>query len=342
MATSFNPVGIAFANAGQARADLDRFRQDQNQALGQVLAVAGQQDQRVNTAQSLAQRNADRMQQAQQFDVVQNLRERQFGLDQMQSFAQMAAMKSGQELQALKIAQATQEINTAPMRQAAGMKLNSILGSVQTPEQLSAAVKLIEKDPEINQFLPYNAVADSIVQTRQTTANTQLQRTLANQQAQDTEDINRLATLGGNPKNYLDQDGNPDMVAVRNEIGRVTRMMESDKLNAQTAAQKDIINTRSQASVDAYRQKYNEISSKMSDIDKRTWDAAEREAFGKDALFNPEGADRAKQTLNSIRLKYDGTTTDSRISNQDQQALDWANANPQDPRAAQIKKRLGQ
>jgi hypothetical protein len=29
------------------------------------------------------------------------------------------------------------------------------------------------------------------------------------------------------------------------------------------------------------------------------------------------------------------------LSPQDQQALDWANANPDDPRAAQIKQRLG-
>jgi hypothetical protein len=31
----------------------------------------------------------------------------------------------------------------------------------------------------------------------------------------------------------------------------------------------------------------------------------------------------------------------SKFSPQDQQALDWANTNPRDPRAAQIKQRLG-
>jgi hypothetical protein len=36
-----------------------------------------------------------------------------------------------------------------------------------------------------------------------------------------------------------------------------------------------------------------------------------------------------------------GAGGSSRLSPQDQEALNWANANPKDPRAAQIKKQLG-
>jgi len=57
-------------------------------------------------------------------------------------------------------------------------------------------------------------------------------------------------------------------------------------------------------------------------------------------LTIPEIQERAKQRA---YVPYGGDTSApaKEISPQDKQALDWANANPKDPRSAQIKKRLG-
>jgi len=57
-------------------------------------------------------------------------------------------------------------------------------------------------------------------------------------------------------------------------------------------------------------------------------------------LTIPEIQERAKQRS---YVPYGGDTSApaKEISPQDKQALDWANANPKDPRSAQIKKRLG-
>ena len=49
--------------------------------------------------------------------------------------------------------------------------------------------------------------------------------------------------------------------------------------------------------------------------------------------------------LQEMSERYRGTTggqpTTTQLSQQDQQALDWANAHPDDPRSAQIRQRLG-
>ena len=57
-------------------------------------------------------------------------------------------------------------------------------------------------------------------------------------------------------------------------------------------------------------------------------------------LTIPEIQQRSKQ---QPYAPYSGDTSApaKEISPQDKQALDWANANPKDPRSAQIKKRLG-
>ena len=47
------------------------------------------------------------------------------------------------------------------------------------------------------------------------------------------------------------------------------------------------------------------------------------------------------QQLEAYMAKTQGTATPMQLTAEDQQALAWANANPTDPRAAQIKTRLG-
>lgn len=51
---------------------------------------------------------------------------------------------------------------------------------------------------------------------------------------------------------------------------------------------------------------------------------------------------RLQEKYKSVGEQRLGVQPTSNLSAQDQQALDWANANPTDPRAAQIKQRLGQ
>ena len=50
---------------------------------------------------------------------------------------------------------------------------------------------------------------------------------------------------------------------------------------------------------------------------------------------------KAEGVKTNVPLKVEEPTTARQLSPLDQQALDWANANPKDPRAAQIKQRLG-
>ena len=50
---------------------------------------------------------------------------------------------------------------------------------------------------------------------------------------------------------------------------------------------------------------------------------------------------KAEGVKTNVPLKVEEPTTARQLSPMDQQALDWANANPKDPRAAQIKQRLG-
>jgi hypothetical protein len=47
------------------------------------------------------------------------------------------------------------------------------------------------------------------------------------------------------------------------------------------------------------------------------------------------------QQLEMYMTKTQGTPTPTQLTPEDQQALAWANANPSDPRSAQIKTRLG-
>lgn len=56
-----------------------------------------------------------------------------------------------------------------------------------------------------------------------------------------------------------------------------------------------------------------------------------------------DSVDRIKSDMEDARARVSGQprTPKPKFSAQDQQAADWANANPNDPRAAQIKKRLG-
>lgn len=84
------------------------------------------------------------------------------------------------------------------------------------------------------------------------------------------------------------------------------------------------------------------LQNQLSQVIEAKKDAAEYfETNGTMAGFNKETLDKAKSTVSDIESRMEAGAGSSSLSTEDQQALDWANSNPEDPRAKQIKERLG-
>lgn len=240
MATSFDPVGLSFANANRPRAELDAAQKRQDTVLGQVLGAAGQQDRRNEFNASMAQRASEQAQSERQFNIVQDLRERQQGLNEMQTMAQISAMKSGQELQALQTAQKIQEINSAPMRQAAQMALYGIVGNAQTPEELNAAYSKLSTNPEITRFVPAAEINQTFLNARQNIAQTKLAQVNQAQQIKNLDAVAEYQELGGDPSLHTDTNGNIDYTSLRNDLGGLKQQRKFDELDAETKAKTNV------------------------------------------------------------------------------------------------------
>ena len=75
---------------------------------------------------------------------------------------------------------------------------------------------------------------------------------------------------------------------------------------------------------EAARAEFNKVRAYMQKLKANAKDAYQTE-WGDTQYFKPSQGDKSPKSL----------------SQQDKQALDWANANPKDPRSAKIKQRLG-
>ena len=71
---------------------------------------------------------------------------------------------------------------------------------------------------------------------------------------------------------------------------------------------------------------------------KKQYDSAKKQYT---SIANKYKLDPSELFIEPIVEPLDTSQPVKRLSTQDQQALDWANANTKDPRAAQIKQRLG-
>jgi hypothetical protein len=81
---------------------------------------------------------------------------------------------------------------------------------------------------------------------------------------------------------------------------------------------------------------FQDIQNRFRRLIERTVDTYETQ-FSDSQFYKPlplEGVFGAPQPSG-------GGSQPSQMSDEDRQALDWANSNPDDPRAAQIKRRLG-
>jgi hypothetical protein len=90
-------------------------------------------------------------------------------------------------------------------------------------------------------------------------------------------------------------------------------------------------------------QEGKQLTASFSAIDRRQDAADVREAINQ-AIADIEGSKVRMREAYDDTYSYKGSKSQpapTEVTGQDKQALDWANANPKDPRAAQIKQRLG-
>jgi hypothetical protein len=139
------------------------------------------------------------------------------------------------------------------------------------------------------------------------------------------EDVKKAASVlgsvtGSGPINYLAQQFGNDAVAAQTKINASSVMQILNNLPPGAASDKDIENAKSTFPGYGSQKALNE------------WIKNTRE--------------RLDAKVNSLNQKYGseswyGNTSLNALNAEDKAALDWANSNPNDPRSAQIKQRLG-
>jgi hypothetical protein len=139
------------------------------------------------------------------------------------------------------------------------------------------------------------------------------------------EDVKKASSVFGNltgsgPINYLAQQLGNEAVAAQTKINASSVMQILNNLPPGPASDKDIENAKSTFPGYGNQKALNE------------WIKNTRESLDR--------------KVNSLNQKYGseswyGNTNLNALNTEDKAALDWANANPNDPRSAQIKQRLG-
>jgi len=139
------------------------------------------------------------------------------------------------------------------------------------------------------------------------------------------EDVKKASSVfgsvtGSGPINYLAQQLGNEAVAAQTKINASSVMQILNNLPPGAASDKDIENAKSTFPGYGNQKALNEWI-------KNTRDSLDRK-------------------VNSLNQKYGseswyGNTNLNSLNAEDKAALDWANANPKDPRSAQIKQRLG-
>jgi hypothetical protein len=139
------------------------------------------------------------------------------------------------------------------------------------------------------------------------------------------EDVKKASSVfgtvtGSGPINYLAQQLGNEAVAAQTKINASTVMQILNNLPPGPASDKDIENAKSTFPGYGNEKALNEwIKNTKNSLDRK---------------------------VNSLNQKYGseswyGNTNLNALNAEDKAALDWANANPKDPRSAQIKQRLG-
>jgi len=88
-------------------------------------------------------------------------------------------------------------------------------------------------------------------------------------------------------------------------------------------------------------QEGKQLTASFAAIDRKQDVKDVREALNQ-AIGDIQGSKTRLREAYDMTYAYKAEQPKKRLSGEDQQALDWANANPKDPRSAQIKKRLGE
>ena len=87
-------------------------------------------------------------------------------------------------------------------------------------------------------------------------------------------------------------------------------------------------------------QEGKQLTASFAAIDRRQDAKDVREALNQ-AIGDIEGSKTRLKEAYDMTYSYKAEQPKKTLSGIDQQALDWANSNPKDPRSAQIKQRLG-
>lgn len=154
-----DPVQFAMANANRNRVELDAMHQRQRQ-IGQDVM------QNANTFRSWSDRAASLQESQRQFDITQNLRERQAALQQERSAAELAAIKTNQELQSMALDAQKLALEEKPFQDAAFGKLLQTVGTASTYDQLNEAQKAISSDQNVLKYVPKPMIEGMIQKQR--------------------------------------------------------------------------------------------------------------------------------------------------------------------------------
>lgn len=233
-----DPVDFAVQNAimplGQRAVDAQQqgINARNDQVFGQTMQ-----------ATSLAQRGAQMQQNQSQFDVVQNLRERQQDLNQQMSMAQLSALGTDQQLKQIQLQQVQRQLDVVPLQQQAGVDfqnaVNGTISNATTPQEFDALLnQKLAANPDTIRNFPggINGLQSATLQAKSAFMGTALQQMQAKQQLADQETVLNAQSLGIDPSNYAlaSQDGRPAGFDMNNLRAAVTDAQTQKQQAAET------------------------------------------------------------------------------------------------------------
>lgn len=261
-----DPVALAFANANQHRVGLDALDQKQRQVGQDTLQAA-------NMFRSWGDRAQALEQQKRQFDVTQDLRERQFALNQEQSMAQLAGAKIQQDREALSLREQKQKLDEQPMRDAANATLYSSLSNVTDEPQLQDAYRKVTSDPLVAKYIPPQQLQSTFLSAKQSLLMGQEQILSMQNATKDQEVRNEYLRLGGRLEDVTTDGGKIDYNVLKMATGELQRIAASKDLAAKTAADIEKISARGAESIKALQARIDQTSARISDVtDRKRYD----------------------------------------------------------------------
>lgn len=320
-------VGIAFGQANRPKVEIAEMQGRNDRIYNQVLGGTALGSQMQNANRSFAQRAAESEQQAQQFDIVQDLRERQFVVDQQQSMAQIAAFKTQQSLAAMKANEEQRALYTLPQRQAAQAALTGLASSAKSVDQLNAASERFFNSPASQWINP--------VEARQF-FDSQRQNIINGENYKEVERIGTDRAFA--MKEYEGLTGEPPPPGMLLPAIRKFNADQKRILDLQTQqAQADIITG---SKIKQFTAENSLQSAKLPEADKLRFDSLVDFATKNADSFDPAVKKQAQDAWSEAQSMV-GRSPAWAPSTGAKTPQDWLAQNPDDPNAPAVASKLG-